>query len=197
MEAASEARRSAARDSDSTALNIGQRFQQGRSSYMKDATGNNNKIRGRLNLTVRSADGEVTATRHASNMVLRKGAGVIARLFAGVDGAKPIDQIRVGFALEAGTAELTSLTPPKDSIPAAALGSPLSNGSFKIATDKPDNIQVSVTAVFKPVVDLENVTEAGLLAGDDLYNQVVFEPVAMRAGENVTFFWEIDFPFGR
>ena len=49
---------------------------------------------------------------------------------------------------------------------------------------------------FQPTVELTGVTEAGLLAGDKLYNQVVFEPVTLRPGQDVTFFWEIDFPFG-
>lgn len=129
-------------------------------------------------------------------MVLRKGAGIIAGLFAGAGGSKPINSVQVGFGKEAGTAELTSLTPPEGSVPAAALRSALTPDSFKIVTDKPDNIQVSVTAVFQPVVDLTDVSEAALSADDDLYNQVVFEPVNMKAGENITFFWEIDFPFG-
>ena len=53
-----------------------------------------------------------------------------------------------------------------------------------------------MNAPFKPTVDLTDVSEAGLLAGDVLYNQVVFEPVTLRPGQNVTFFWEINFPFG-
>lgn len=156
-----------------------------------------NRIHGRLTLTVESANSELLEVRHASNMVLRKGAQIIASLFAGAPGSKPIDQIQVGFAREAATAELTALTPPANDIPAAALRSVLTADSFKIVTDKPRNIQVSVSAVFQPTVDLENVTEAGLLADNELYNQVVFEPVTMRAGQNVTFFWEIDFPFGQ
>ena len=154
------------------------------------------RIRGRLTLTVRSVDDEVVAVRRATNMVLRKGAGMIARLLTGAPGSKPINQVQVGFAREAATAELTVLTPPEGNIPVAALRSLLTPDSFQIATDKPGNVEVSVAAVFTPAVDLEDVSEAGLLADDDLYNQVVFEPVTMRAGQNITFFWEIDFPFG-
>src|SRR6267378_966617 len=117
-----------------------------------------NGIRGRLTLTVRSAAGEVVASRRGSNIVLRKGAGIIARLFTGAPGSKPINQIQVGFATEAATAELTALTPPESAIAAAALRSDLTPDSFQIATDKPGNIQVSVTAVFKPIVNLERVS---------------------------------------
>ena len=63
-------------------------------------------------------------------------------------------------------------------------------------TDRPDVVQVVVSSVFHPTVVLQDVTEAGLMAGDRLYNQVVFEPVTLRPGQDVTFFWEIDFPFG-
>ena len=157
----------------------------------------NDRIHGRLTLTVWSRQGGIVARRHAHNLVLRKGAGIIAKLFAGVPGGLPINQIQVGFGKEAATAELTALTPPADAIPVASLRSPLTPADFQIATDKPGSIRVSVTAVFKPAVNLPDVTEAGLLAGEELYNQVVFEPVTMQASQNITFFWEIDFPFGQ
>jgi len=155
------------------------------------------KIRGRLALRVMSPDNQLVAEREANNMVLRLGAGIIARLFAGTPDSKPINQLQVGFGTDAATAELTALTPPADTtIPAASLRSALTPASFQIATDKPNSIQVSVTAVFTPDRDLADVTEAGLLAGDELYNQVVFEPVTLKAGQNISFFWEINFPFG-
>jgi hypothetical protein len=28
-----------------------------------------------------------------------------------------------------------------------------------------------------------------------LYNQVVFDPVDLHLGQDVTFYWEVDFPF--
>jgi len=120
----------------------------------------NDRIQGRLTLTVSSRQG-VIARRQAHNLVLRKGAGIIAKLFAGVPGGLPINQIQVGFGKEAATAELTALTPPADAIPVASLRSPLTPADFQIATDKPGSIRVSVTAVFKPVVNLPDVTEAG------------------------------------
>jgi hypothetical protein len=153
--------------------------------------------RGRLRLTVRSRQGDVVAERRACNLVLRQGAAVIAGLFAGTAGAVPIDRIKVGFATETATAELTALTPPAGgTIAAEALVSPIAAADFKVVTDGPAAVQVLVSSVFRPSVELKDVTEAGLLAGDRLYNQVVFEPVTLRPGQDVTFFWEIDFPFG-
>jgi hypothetical protein len=155
----------------------------------------NGRITGRLQLEVREG-GVLVAARRASNVVLRSGASVIAALFAGVGDAAPVDGVGVGFGTEAATPETTALTPPDGEVPAAALRIALTADSFSIATDLAAAVRVSIGAVFKPTVELANVTEAGLLAGDKLYNQVVFEPVTLRPGHDVTFFWEVDFPFG-
>lgn len=153
--------------------------------------------RGRLRLLVR--EGAVTvAERRATNMVLRSGAGLVAHLFAGGDGAKAIDTIGIGFATEPGSAELTALTAPpaSASIPPEGLRTALTTDSFQVVTDQAGVVQVKIAAVFAPAQEVADVTEAGLLAGSTLYNQVIFEPVALHVGQNVTFFWQIDFPFG-
>lgn len=156
-----------------------------------------NHPKGRLHLTIREAGGELVTERRVRNIVLRQGADIIARLFSGAEEAAPVDQVKVGFAREGATVETTSLTGPEDaSIPAEALASPVAPGDFSVVTDRPGAIQVLIASVFKPTVELKDVTEAGLLAGGRLYNQVVFEPVTLRPGQDVTFFWEIDFPFG-
>ena len=153
--------------------------------------------RGRLHLRVHSRRGVLIAERSARNIVVRGGAGVIAALFSGAPGATPINTIQIGFASDAATPELTALTPPADAaIPPAALRSAVTPADFKVIADRPGSVQVLITSVFKPSVELADVTEAGLLAADKLYNQVVFEPVTLRPGQDVTFFWEIDFPFG-
>lgn len=157
---------------------------------------NDSRITGRLLLTVRSADGQVVAERRAENMVLRKGATIIANLFSGAAGAAPINQIQVGFAKDSGTADLTALTPPDPALPVATLRSPLKPENFKVIADQPNQVRVSISAVFHPTLDLPNVTEAGLLAGEDLYNQVVFEPLTLHTSQDITFFWQVDFPFG-
>jgi hypothetical protein len=152
--------------------------------------------RGRLTMTVR--DGTATELRCARNLVLQAGAELVAGLFAGVDGAKPIDSIAIGFGQDGADIGATALTPPADaSIDAAALRSPVGKDDFAVAIDQNGRtVRVTVATVFSPTVELTDVTEAGLLAGDHLYNQVVFEPVTLRPGQDVTFFWEIDFPFG-
>jgi len=140
---------------------------------------------------------QLLAERRVRNIVLRQGALVIANLFAARDGAAGIQKIQIGFGREGATAETTSLVPPDDAtIAATALVSDVAPGDFKVVSDKADMVTVLVSTVFRPSVELVDVTEAGLLAGDKLYNQVVFEPVTLRPGQDVTFFWEIDFPFG-
>ena len=154
------------------------------------------RITGRLLVAVRSADGDLVAERRTENMVLRNGAVIIAKLFSGTAGVTPINQIQVGFATDSGTAELTALTPPDPAIPVASLRSPVKPEDFHIATDQPGEIQVSISTVFHPTQDLKDVTEAGLLAGEDLYNHVVFEPLTLHTGQDITFFWQVNFPFG-
>ena len=152
--------------------------------------------KGKLQLIVRSRDGQCVAARSACNIVLRNGAGLIANLFAGTPNTVPVNQVRVGFGQQTASAEVTSLTPPEANIAPENLVSAVKPENFSIVADQPGHVKVIVNATFKPTVELQNVSEAGLMAGTVLYNQVVFEPVTLRPGQDVTFFWEIDFPFG-
>jgi len=153
------------------------------------------RIHGRMRLEVRDA-GALLATRSATNAVLRGGAELVARRLGGLD-ASPLTSVAVGFGLEAADVGATTLTPPPDpTIPAEALSSPVKPEDVTVLTDRPDVVVVKLATLFHPTVALDGVTEAGLLGGDRLYNQVVFEPVTLRSGQDVTFFWEIDFPFG-
>jgi hypothetical protein len=110
--------------------------------------------------------------------------------------------VQVGWNREAADVESTALgappppVPPAEAIAAAALRSPVRSEDFRLDATRRDVVQVSVSTLFRPTVDLPEVSEAGLMAGNRLYNQVVFEPVTLRVGQDVTFFWEIDFPFG-
>jgi hypothetical protein len=149
-------------------------------------------------LRVRGPDGRTVAERGARNIVLRSGASLVAKLFAGAPGVTAIDTIGIGYAANPASAELIALVPPPADldIPAEALRTALPPESFAVATDRAGAVQVRITATFRPTRELPKVTEAGLLAGNTLYNQVVFEPVTLTKGQDVTFFWEIDFPFG-
>lgn len=151
---------------------------------------------GRMRLEVRGPDGRVVAERRATNIVLRGGAELVAKRFTG-QGPTAINRIGLGFGREAADPSVTALTGPSgNSIPPAALFTPIPPESFTVDPSLPSAVGVSVASVFHPTVELADVSEAGLLADDQLYNQVVFEPVTLRVGQDVTFFWEIEFPFG-
>lgn len=160
-------------------------------------TVNRGRLRGRMELQVRSSDGRLVAVRRSTNVVLRRGAEIVGRLFAGVEGAGPVDRLAVGFGREAADAEATALVPPPGGgVDPEALVGEVAPDDFTFVTDSPGFVRLSVASVFRPTVDLTGVSEAGLMTGEDLYNQVVFEPVDLSVGQDVTFFWDIDFPFG-
>lgn len=153
--------------------------------------------RGLLRLWVQDPDGRVVAARRATNIVLRGGAELVANRFSGKTAA-PINQIGVGFGREAADPDATTLTGPPggSTIPAAALVSAITEAAVTVDTVGDTSVVVRVASVFHPAAELPDISEAGLLADGRLYNQVVFEPVTLRTGQDVTFFWEIDFPFG-
>jgi hypothetical protein len=151
---------------------------------------------GRLRLTIESDRGEVVTVREAKNIVLKSGAQLIAGLFTG-SLATPVNKVRLGFGTEVVSASATALTAPEPPIAAASLEMALEPAHFTLDAAGDEFVTVRIAAPFEPAVDLTNVTEAGLFAGDVLYNQVVFEPVDMSRGQVVTLFWQVDFPFGR
>jgi hypothetical protein len=153
------------------------------------------RITARMRLEVRDA-GVLVAVRSASNIVVRGGAQLVALRFTGQD-ASPIDRVRVGFGRDVVDSEATALTAPTGgAIDPAALASPIAPADFTVIGDRPAIVVVSLASAFHPTVDLADVSEAGLFGGDRMYNQVAFEPVTLRVGHDVTFFWEIHFPFG-
>src|SRR5215203_2960695 len=67
---------------------------------------------GRLQLTIRSAEGALVAERRASNRVLRSGAKILAGLFTGKRvPAGGIDKVRFGFGTDPLPLDATELRP--------------------------------------------------------------------------------------
>jgi hypothetical protein len=147
-------------------------------------------------MTIRSAEGELLDSRESRNIVLRKGAELIAALFSG-QRTTSVDRVRVGFGTSVADEDVTALAPPPSPIESELLEAPLEPKDFTVTSEGDNAVTVRVAAPFEPKVDIPDVSEAGLLAGNVLYNQVVFEPVTLRKGQIITFFWQIDFPFGR
>lgn len=151
------------------------------------ATTETGRLRGRLRLL--TAAGE---ERRATNSVLAGGADLVARLFAG-QVSTPIDRINVGFGLDPLGPTAAALRPGRAD--PSTLTGPVAPADFTVTTGD-GAVRVSITATFTPTVALDGVTEAGLGAAGVLYNQVLFDPVRLEAGQAVSFFWDIDFPFG-
>lgn len=164
-------------------------------SARAEMTASRHGIRGRLAIA-ETVGGVCHVHRRAANMVLRQGAVAVASLFAGAAAARPITALRVGFGEGTVDPETTALTPPEGTIPPEALQTAIDPAAFSLHTDLPNVVQIAIAAPFRPSVDLPLVSEAGLIAGETLYNHVSFEPLDLEAGREITFFWEIDFPFG-
>ena len=152
---------------------------------------------GRLTLTIESPDGRLVARRDARNLVVKGGAQIIAGLFSG-KGKTAIDNVRIGFGKATADVSSTALTAPAQAIDPAHLRAPLTDANFTVDGGGATSVTVRISAPFNPQEEkIENVSEAGLFAGDTLYNQVVFEPITMLKDHVITFFWQVDFPFGR
>lgn len=149
---------------------------------------------GRLTLTICAADGRLVARREARNLVVKGGAQLIADLFSG-KAATPIDRVRVGFGKASAAVASDRLDAPQPHPP--NLEAPLTKENFTVDVTGQTAVSVRISAPFTPSADVAGVTEAGLFAGNILYNQVVFEPINLAVGHVITFFWQIDFPFGR
>ena len=152
-------------------------------------------MRARLRIEMRTQDGGLVATRDEHNAVLRGGAELLARLFAG-QGAR-ITHMAIGTsdAPEGDAFGTTALT--------GALEVPIAADAFRI--DPPDPVKrvvrVRVRATVPAAQDIADpVREAALVsrtgAAATLYNRVVFAPIQKTTDHELTLFWEVGFPFG-
>ncbi len=161
-------------------------------------------MRARMELTLVAPDGTPVASRGADNSVMRGGAELVARLFAGT--GSPITHMGVG----------TSDAPESDTFDTPGLSNTAEGGadplagdtetaippeSFTITTDPTRRlVLVRVRATLPPEAAVGRVREAGLLSRGDggpvLYNRVTFAPVDKGDDHELTLFWEVTFPYG-
>jgi hypothetical protein len=158
-----------------------------------------------MELTLTTTTGELVASRRATNSVMRGGAELVARLFAGAGSA--ITHMGVG----------TSDAPDDDAFETIALKNNADGGTdplegdteaaipaeaFTLTTDPTRRVVlVRVRTTLPPGGAVGTVREAGLLAhpdGEDpvLYNRVIFAPVTKGDDHELTLFWEVSFPYG-
>jgi hypothetical protein len=162
-------------------------------------------MRATLQLELRDRDGTVVARRRAHNAVMKSGADLIARLFAGQ--GTPITHMAVG----------TSDTEP-DNVARTALrneavgGVPALQGAVDVAIpaaafeghidDDPARrvVRIRFHATLPESAAVGTVREAGLISrgddGDVLYNRVIFAPFQKGDDHELTLFWEVSFPYG-
>ena len=151
-------------------------------------------MRARLRVESRDGRGELVAVREARNSVLRSGADMLARLFAGRGAA--ITHMAVG----------TSDAPETEAFATAGLAGAtevaLAADAFQIEAADPVKrvVRVRVRGTVPAAAAVGTIREAALLARDGetvtLYNRVVFAPIEKGDDHEVTLFWEVGFPYG-
>lgn len=160
----------------------------------------------RANLTVELTDatGATLARRRAHNAVMRAGADLIARLFAG--SGSPITHFGVGIS---DTPETETFTTATLTNAAGGGAEPLQGATeaaipaeaFTIDVDETRRVvRVRVRGTLPAEAAVGTVREAGLVSRQGetavLYNRVTFAPMAKGADHELTLFWEVDFPYG-
>ncbi|HEX8001081.1 MAG TPA: hypothetical protein VF519_00130 [Mycobacteriales bacterium] len=160
-------------------------------------------MRARVRLELTGRDGEVVAVREARNSVMRDGALLVARLFAGAEGAAGITHMGVGTSdvPETGTYTTAALSNDESAPLTGGTDGPIPAEAFTITPDPDRRVAlVRVRGTLGDTVAVGTVREAGLLsrAGDTttLYNRVTFAPLTKGGDHELTLFWEITFPYG-
>jgi hypothetical protein len=161
-------------------------------------------MRAHYQLDLRNHAGHIVTTRSGHNSVMRTGAELIARLFAGT--GTPITHMGVGI----------NDTPETDAFSTAALSNTADGGreplqgnteaailaeAFAIEIDDIRRVvRVRLRGTLPADAAVGTVREAGLIsrAGENavLYNRITFAPITKGDDHELTLFWEISFPYG-
>ncbi len=151
-------------------------------------------MRAHLRLELKSMSGETVAVRQEYNSVLRGGADLLARLFAGQGAGITHMVVGTSDAPESDAFGTTALTGPTEV--------PISADAFQI--DPPDPVKrvvrVRVRGTVPAAAAVGTIREAALLSrsGENttLYNRVTFAPIQKTDDHELTLFWEVGFPYG-
>lgn len=159
-------------------------------------------MRAHMTLELRRCDGTVLTTRRGHNSVMRGGAQLLGALFAGADGALPINRMGVGVS--------SAPEPAGFDTPALTPGDLTGDTEVALAADAftqapPDAgnrvVRVRLRGTLPESAAVGTISEAGLLARSDddqavLYNRITFAPVRKGDDHELTLFWEVTFPYG-
>lgn len=162
-------------------------------------------MRARMHLTLTGPGGVPVAERDATNSVMRSGAELVGRLFAG--GGTGITHMAVGTsdAAETDAFTTTALANSDGNGGAGLVGdteAPIAAAAFSTTTDEAKRlVLVRVRATLPAAAAVGKVREAGLVSRADggdpvLYNRVTFAPIGKGDDHELTMFWEVSFPYG-
>jgi len=158
-----------------------------------------------VRLELRSADGSVGEVRRARNSVMKGGAELIAKLFAGT-ASSGITHMGIGTNGSPQQPDFSTLKldvnvdSPEDI--KGGSETPIAPADIKVAIDETRRmVVVKLHATLPKEVGIGTIREAGLLSksGEDtlvLYNRVTFAPIAKSGEHELTMFWEVTFPYG-
>jgi len=158
-------------------------------------------MRGRLHIELRDGGGQLVATRDACNAVMRAGADLVARLFAGQGSAITHMGVGTSDAPETDTYNTAALTNDPDAPLAGPTEAAIPSDAFTVTVDEQRRlVKVKVRTTLPAAAAAGTIREAGLVSrtntGAVLYNRVTFAPLAKGADHELTLFWEVSFPYG-
>lgn len=160
-------------------------------------------MRAIVEILLRDRGGHILARRAASNAVMRSGAGLVARAFAGQ--GPGITHMGVGNSDAADPDDFSLAALSNDGVAGenlvGATEVAIAADAFQFVPDAARRVMVvRVRATLANAAAVGTVREAGLLARNDagatLYNRVTFAPFAKGGDHELTLFWEVAFPYG-
>ena len=154
-----------------------------------------------LRIELRSRTGDTLAVREAHNAVMRGGAELVARCFAGQGPGITHMGVGTSDAPETDIFATAALTNDPGEPLTGATEAPLAAEVFAFETDATRRVvRVRLRGALPAAAAVGTVREAGLLsrteAGAVLYNRVIFPPMQKGNDHELTLFWEIAFPYG-
>lgn len=158
-----------------------------------------NYMFGKVTILLKDRDGEIVRRRRVENTIVNSGRLLMAKLFAGIAGAKFVSHMALGEGTDPTTSDMTGLGSEITSISSEPSRSQL----IAEVTDQGDDSKATVSAVFPGNRFMEedtaelSISEAGLFTeatDGDMYNRVTFPPIPLRKSFELTLIWEITFP---
>ncbi len=148
-------------------------------------------IKGRLTIRMVDNSGKTVEEKTVNNMIVTSGRELIANLFSGQGGAKPVSHVAIGSN---GDATVPGQIALNAQLFIKTIGSMIAESTID------DRVRVLLSADLEanepPLADGESagIQEAGIFNSDGkMYNRVFFPAVNKTKDFKLTLFWEIIF----